>query len=193
MNQLELPLERQDDFRLPIPRHRVRPQNTHSRGLRPLPPTPRKSCRRVVSGDASEAVLKSAFRTDGANRTSSKLLGRRETVALLSNCDIKRFQNCPVRMEGAQRTISEMSGRCKTVAQPFHAIGNRKKAFRPAETTPRGSKATHATHGISRRSPRTATYRNTYSFDRFSTHPGEAALSHLSGWEAQPPAPCIPF
>ena len=101
----------------------------HSRGLRPLPPTPRKSCRRVVSGDASEAVLKSAFRTDGANRTSSKLLGRRQTVALLSNCDIKRFQNCPVRMEGAQRTISEMSGRCKTVAQPFHAIGTEKMHF----------------------------------------------------------------
>ena len=159
-----------DSLGTPIPRRSVTAQNTHSRGLRPLPPTPRKSCRRVVSGDASEAVLKSAFRTDGANRTSSKLLGRRQTVALLSNCDIKRFQNCPVRMEGAKRTISEMSG--------FSCAWNRKKAFRPAETTPRGSKATHATHGISRRWPRTATYRNTYSFDRFSTHPGEAALSH---------------
>ena len=69
------------------------------------------------------------FRTDGTNRTSSKLLGRRQTVALLSNCDIKRFQNCPVRMEGAQRTISEMSGRFKTVAQPFHAIGTEKRHF----------------------------------------------------------------
>ena len=34
--------------------HRLK--NTHSRGLRPLPPTPRKNCRRVVSGDASETV-----------------------------------------------------------------------------------------------------------------------------------------
>ena len=33
----------------------------HSRGLRPLPPTPRKNCRRVVSGDVSEAVLQVAL------------------------------------------------------------------------------------------------------------------------------------
>ena len=29
MDQLELPPERQDDVRLPTPRHRGRPQNTH--------------------------------------------------------------------------------------------------------------------------------------------------------------------
>ena len=36
-------------------------QRGHSRGLRPLPPTPRKNCRRVVSGDVSEAVLQVAL------------------------------------------------------------------------------------------------------------------------------------
>ena len=35
-------------------------QNPHSRGLRPLPPTPRESCRGEVSEGASETVLKSA-------------------------------------------------------------------------------------------------------------------------------------
>ena len=37
------------------------PQSTHSRGLRPLPPTPRKRRHRNVSWDAPQTVLKSAW------------------------------------------------------------------------------------------------------------------------------------
>ena len=38
-------------------------KNTHSRGLRPLPPTPKKRCRREVSENASKTVLQSVARS----------------------------------------------------------------------------------------------------------------------------------
>ena len=53
--------QKQTHFR---PEHRgqaMTHKKTHSRGLRPLPPTPRKSCRRRVFGGAPRTVLKSAW------------------------------------------------------------------------------------------------------------------------------------
>ena len=48
----------------------------HSRGLRPLPPTPRKSCRRLVSRDASETVLEVALGNPKRPGSASETPGR---------------------------------------------------------------------------------------------------------------------
>ena len=50
-------------------------KSTHSRGLRPLPPTPRKRCNRQVPGEALESVLRSAVAAEAVRRPRESHFG----------------------------------------------------------------------------------------------------------------------